>query len=290
MKTINILLFLMTVSTFAATGDPAALPEAGHEALVRGDYDAAVAAFERAVQLQPRVAALHFRLGGAYAQSAMDGGLFGGVSMAKKARAEFERAVELDADLLPARFALLEFYLGAPGLMGGSESAARAQAVEIAKRDAVEGHRSFATIDVAAKQPELARAEYAAMLREQPRSARAHYYYGLHLLLIDKHYTSATAEFETSAKLDTSYAAAWFQIGHSAALGGTNLARGEEALRHYLTAKIGDDDPPYARAHYWLGTIYEKQGRSAEAKASYVASLRINAKQKDVAAAIRRVS
>ncbi|HEX3580298.1 MAG TPA: hypothetical protein VH087_00960, partial [Thermoanaerobaculia bacterium] len=227
MKAVNVLLLLMTVSTFAAAEDPVTLAETGHAALVRSDYNAAVAAFERAIQLQPRVATLHFRLGGACAQSAMNGGLLAAISMGKKARIEFERAVALDPDFLPARFALLEFYLGAPGLMGGSESAARAQAVEIATRDAVEGHRSRAAIATATKQPEIARAEYAAMLREQPRSARAHYYYGLHLLLVEKNYPSATGEFEASTKLDSSYAAAWFQIGHSAALGATNLVRGE---------------------------------------------------------------
>lgn len=37
MKAMNVLLLLMTVSTFAAAEDPATLAEKGHAALVRGD-------------------------------------------------------------------------------------------------------------------------------------------------------------------------------------------------------------------------------------------------------------
>ncbi|MGZ4810504.1 MAG: tetratricopeptide repeat protein [Thermoanaerobaculia bacterium] len=45
-----------------------------------------------------------------------------------------------------------------------------------------------------------------------------------------------------------------------------------------------------ARAHYWLGKIYEQQNRQAEAQASYAASLTINPNQKDVEAARQRLS
>ena len=49
-------------------------------------------------------------------------------------------------------------------------------------------------------------------------------------------------------------------------------------------------EPPVARAYYWLGTIYEKQGKKAEAKSSYTASLKINPNQKDVDAAKKGIS
>ena len=90
-------------------------------------------------------------------------------------------------------------------------------------------------------------------------------------------------------KLDASYMPAFFQLGHAAALAGENLPRGETALKKYLSYAPKDDEPSLARAHYWLGGIYEKQGQSAEAKASYAASLRINPNQKDVEAAMKRM-
>ena len=50
------------------------------------------------------------------------------------------------------------------------------------------------------------------------------------------------------------------------------------------------DEPGLHRAHFWLGQIYEKTGRKAEAKASYATSLKLNPDQKDVTEALKRVS
>jgi Tfp pilus assembly protein PilF len=80
-----------------------------------------------------------------------------------------------------------------------------------------------------------------------------------------------------------------FQIGHLAALSGQNLARGEESLQKYLAYKPSGEEPGHHRTHYWLGMIYEKQGKKAEAKAHYDASLKLRPGQKDVGEALKRV-
>ena len=60
-------------------------------------------------------------------------------------------------------------------------------------------------------------------------------------------------------------------------------------MKKYLAYRPKNDEPSLARAHYWLGAIYEKAGKKAEARASYAASLKINPNQKDVDAAMKRV-
>lgn len=97
------------------------------------------------------------------------------------------------------------------------------------------------------------------MLKEQPSSARAHYLFGLYLMLTEKNYKAASDELEAAVRLDPAYMPAYFQIGHLAALAATNFARGEETLKKYLAYRPKDEEPPVARAHYWLGGIYEKQ-------------------------------
>ncbi len=164
------------------------------------------------------------------------------------------------------------------------------QATEIGKRDAIDGHRAFARIHTAAKKPDLARKEYVEMVKAHPASARAHYQFGVYLMLTEKNYRSAGDELETAVRLDPSYMPAYFRIGHLAAIGGSSFARGEVALKKYLAYRPKDDEPPIARAHYWLGAIHEKRGNKAEAKSNYAASLRINPNQKDVDAAMKRVS
>src|SRR5262249_59560818 len=57
-----------------------------------------------------------------------------------KTRSEFEKAVELDAANVPARSDLAEYYLEAPGFLGGGKDKARAQAEQLAAYSAAAAH------------------------------------------------------------------------------------------------------------------------------------------------------
>ncbi len=264
--------------------------ELGRAAMARGDSDKAVEFFEQAAALAPQVAVYQLQLGRAYGKAALDGGMFSAMGLAKKAKGAFERAVELDPKSVPARLSLLEFFVGAPAILGGSESAAVEQANAIRKLDPMEGHHAFARIDVASNRLDLARGEYEAMLKASPRSAYAHYLYGVYLLTTEKDYKSATGEFETAIAIDPAYMPSYFRIGHAAAMSSANFRRGEEALRKYLAYRPNDEEPPVARAWFWLGAIYEKENRAADAKACYATALKLNPAQKDVKEALRRIS
>jgi tetratricopeptide (TPR) repeat protein len=292
MKRIAAVLFLLTLSFAAAaqTNEAQALYKQGREAYTRGEPEKAVESFEKLVALQPNNAEYHYELATFYVQAGMRAGMLGSMSMVKSMKSELEKAIQLDPKLVPARYALMEFHLSAPSFVGASEEAAREQANAIRKLDPIEGHRAFARIHTAAKEPDLARKEYLDMVKEQPSSARAHYQYGVYLMLTDKNYKAAGDEFETAVKLDPAYMPAYFQIGHIAALSANNLARGEEMLKKYLAYQPKDDEPSAARAYYWLGGIYEKQGKKDQAKSTYGASLKINPNQKDVETAMKRVS
>lgn len=245
---------------------------------------------EKAVAEKPNDARRHYQLGEVYGVIAQQGGMFKAASMAGKVRDEFAKAVQLDPNFLDARFGLMEFYLQAPGFMGGDEGKAREQANEIKKRDAFAGHRAFAAIAAKNKDMNAARGEYITAVRENPTSPKTHYWYAVFLMTGDKNYAASQKEMEAALALDANYMAAVFQIGHLAVLTNSNFARGEEALKRYLAYKPASDEPGHHRTHYWLGMLYEKQGKKAEAKAAYQASLRLRANQKDVTEALKRVS
>jgi tetratricopeptide (TPR) repeat protein len=291
MRRIAAVLFLamLSLAAGAQTNDPQALVQRGRDAITHGEPEKAVELLEKAVALKPNNADYHYQLATAQLQAGMRAGMFGGMSLLPKAKAELERAIQIDPNLIAARFALLEVYVSAPTFAGGSESGALEQATEIRKRDAINGHRAFARIHTAATKPDLVRKEYVDMVKEQPASARAHYWFGVYLMLTEKNYPPASVELESAVKLDPSYLPSYFQIGHAAALAGNKLTRGEVTLKKYLTYSPKEDEPSIARAYYWLGSIYEKQGKKTEAKASYAASLKINPTQKDVDAAMKRV-
>jgi tetratricopeptide (TPR) repeat protein len=285
--TIALAALFVAVSAFSVTDTQ--LITDGKAAMKRGDADQAAKLFEQAVAMKPNSAEYHFQLGTAYGAQAEKAGMFGGIGLAKKTKNEFERAVELDPNYFEARMGLINYYLIAPGFLGGGEDKALAQAAEIKKRDALEGHRAFGRIYVRQKKVDLARKEFVDAVREQPASPKAHYYLG-NFLVGQKDWTGSLHEYEYALKLDPNYMPAYFRIGHHAATSESNYARGEEALRKYLGYTPAEDEPGLASAWYYLGMIQEKQGRKADAKQSYVNAQKLAPASKEVGAALKRVS
>jgi tetratricopeptide (TPR) repeat protein len=261
----------------------------GRVAMERHDYDTAATALEKAAETQPKNADIHFYLGETYGSQAITAGTFSQVMLARKAKSELELAVELNPNHLDARIGLMQFYLQAPGIVGGSEEKAFAQAAEIAKRDRFQGHRARASIFARQKKSELARLEFVAAVKEEPTSARAHT--GLASIYgnLEKNYKAANEELATAIKLDPTYMPAWFRVGQIAAASGAGLADGEQALRKYLTYYPKDNEPGLASAWYYLGMIFEKQGKKADAKLAYNNALKGAPKDKNVLEALKRV-
>jgi hypothetical protein len=77
-------------------------------------------------------------------------------SLAKRVQTEFEAAVRLSPDNLEARFDLLQDYIMAPGIMGGSKDKAREQAQAIKARNPLQGYIAFGAIYEDEKQYEKA--------------------------------------------------------------------------------------------------------------------------------------
>jgi hypothetical protein len=103
------------------------------------DFDAAVAAADRAQAIAPDRSAVQLVVGQAYLSHARDRPSLGAIGKVKKGRAAVERAIALDGNNLEARMTLLLFLLQAPGIVGGNRDEARAQAREIARRDPRQG-------------------------------------------------------------------------------------------------------------------------------------------------------
>ena len=265
------------------------LIEQGRAAMARNDADAAATILEKAVAQNPKSAEAHYLLGSAYGSQAQKASIFGQASLASKTKEQFEAAVSLDPNHLEARTGLVQFYTMAPGFMGGSYDKAFAQVDEIRKRDPLMAHRTAAFIYSHQKKTEEAKKEYFAEVKEFPKSARAHYDLGL-FYVSEKNYKAAFDEYQNALKLDAAYMPTLFRIGQLSVQSSADYARGEEALRKYLAYTPKENEPSLARAHYWLGQIFEKQGKKAEAKASFGTSLKLNPAQKDVAEALKRVS
>src|SRR5271169_3032282 len=90
------------------------------------EWDRGIAACERARSLDPNKALYYLWLGRIYGEKADRAGFLSAAGLAKKVRTSFERAVELDPQSWEARADLAEFYLEAPGIVGGGRDKALA--------------------------------------------------------------------------------------------------------------------------------------------------------------------
>ncbi len=226
----------------------------GQLALLRDDEAEAVKWLEKATTLAPASARYVRSLGDAYGLSAQKAGLFSKFGLARKCLAAYAKAVQLDPEDVNARHALFNYYRQAPGFVGGGLDKARAEALEIQKRDDVRGTLALAEINVAEKKFEEAFAALAALRQRRPGSP------------------------------DAAYA-----IGRTAAVSGQQLERGAAMLKEYLARTPDDGQPPLWAAHWRLGQICEKQGNPAGARAEYQAALALNPTQPQVLEAIQQV-
>ena len=280
---------IMVLAVTSASAQAPQIDQA-RAALNRGDSDAAIGILQKTIAQYPQSAEAHFYLGNAYGGKAQSGGMLGGMTYGPKAMGEYEKAVALNPKHVEARFSLVEFYSYAPPMMGGSTDKALEQAKEIKALDPLVGHRAYAFVYAQQKKLDLARKEYSDAISEQPKSPKPHSYFGLYLVNTEKNYAAAFSEFETALKLDPKYMPAFYHLGRTAAMGDTNRSRGEESLKKYLGYKPAETEPPLANANYWLGMLYEKEGKKAEAKASFEAALKLNPGLKLASDALKRVS
>jgi tetratricopeptide (TPR) repeat protein len=260
----------------------------GRIALAEGDGETAAEWLERATAIEPRNSGYFFWLGNAYGREALRASRLKQARLAGRIRGAYEQAVALDPANLDARSGLLQYYVVAPGFMGGSVDKARQQAREIGRRSAFRGRLANGVIAERQKDDAAAEREYAAAVAAAPDSALAYAVLG-DLYRRTGQYDKAFATFERMERALPDEASALYLFGRTSAVSGQRLAEGEAALRRYLSARRRDTDPPIASAHFRLGTIYEKLGRRDLARREYEATLKLDPAQKEARDGLARV-
>lgn len=100
--------------------------------VTKRDFKAAKTYAEKAVELDAKNAAAQYWLGNALFNDINNVGMFDKMSYASKGRKAYEKAIEADPKHVGARMGLIQFYLNAPGVAGGSVKKAKELAKEVA--------------------------------------------------------------------------------------------------------------------------------------------------------------
>lgn len=258
----------------------------GRIAFDEKDYDAAEEYFEEAIDVNDKVAEYHTWYGNTLGTLAADANLFKQAMLGPKMKSAWEKAVELDPKTVDARESLIQYYLQAPAIAGGSVDKAKEIANEIVKLKPAEGHRQLGNIYYKEKQYQEAEKEFIAMAKADPAyaSGLSNYY------INQKQYDKAFALFEEALKKNPEDMLATYQIGKTSALSGQRLERGEACLKKYLTYQPQKNEPSHAGANMRLAQIMEKGGKKVEAKKLYETALKADATLKEAKEGLERVS
>jgi tetratricopeptide (TPR) repeat protein len=260
----------------------------GRIAMRKNDPKTAERWFEAAVEQDDRRGDYHLWLGRAYGQQAQRSSAVRKPFLARKTKAQFERAVQLDPEDLDARSDLISYYTEAPGFMGGSIEKAREQVAEIRRRSAYRGCFAAARVAESQKDWDAAEREYQDAAKAFPESLDVPIALGISRTRAER-YDRAFEVFEGILATRPGEPAALYQIGRTAALSGQRLDRGEQALKEYLTLPASDSRPSPASAHWRLGMIHEKQGRKDLAREEYTAALALTPPQEEARKALARL-
>ena len=254
--------------------------------LTQEDHDKAIDWLKKAIKLNENSSEYHLWLGQAYGTKAQNSSVVKQPFLAKKVKNEFKKAVELDPANLNARFGLMQYYLVAPGIMGGDKDEGKKQAEEIKKQDPFRGHQAFGLVYENEKEPDKAEKEYLAAIEERPESLDSYYALGYFYARIEK-YDKASETFEKIVAKDPEEMDAYYQIGRMGALSGQNLDRSVECFKKYLTKEPGKDSPSLAWAHYRLGMVYEQKKETDLAKREYQSALELDPDHKEAKKALK---
>lgn len=291
-------------------------------------YDEAIAHAEKAVAVDNGSGKFHAQLEDALGAKTGDpkAGMFQKMSVARRMRQEADIALKLDPKNLDANEDLLEFYLEAPGIVGGGKDKARDLAARAIQTDPGLGYYLQAQV----AQHEKRWTEAERLLKQVLQTDAKHYQARAQLadLYLNENppqLPQAEEQARQAMKLDSQrvggYAtlvvvevkqARWkdleptladseknvpddfaphYQAGKAMLLSGDGqeLQRAEACFRKYLTQDPEAGTPPLAAAHWRLGQVLEREGRKDEARAELQAAVKLDPNLKEAQLDLKRI-
>jgi Flp pilus assembly protein TadD len=219
----------------------------GKNYLMLGNYKKAIQFFEKALAVSPMTSEYELWLGRAWGRRAESGGwLMAGVS-ASKARHCFERAVALDPRNREASNDLFDFYLNAPGFLGGGMEKAEAIAKSIVRERPPE--YEFEEAQLADRRKDYAAAEAHLRRAMELAPSEAGRIVDLARYVANRgRVEESDVLFEQARKLAPNQPRVAFTHARTDIENHRNLVQARRRLQEYLHASLTPDDPPREEA------------------------------------------
>ena len=227
------------------------------------NWDKAIEYYEVLANEEPRNANYQYKYGGSMGMKALTISKIRAVGYIGDMRRAFEKAAELDPKHIDARWALVEFNMSVPGILGGTEKNALKYADQLEQLSEVDGY--------------LAKG-YVAEYSDRPNDAERYYRKAIDVGGSVTCYQKLTDFYEKTmkqpekaianiekAQIKHKRNALHYQIGKVAAEYNVELDKGEQCLKIYLANHSAQDGVPKSWAYYRLAQINRHKGQKEEA-------------------------
>jgi tetratricopeptide (TPR) repeat protein len=220
----------------------------------QGDFKKATEVLEKAAALDSENSEIYLWLGRAYGRRAETSSMLTAPGFATKARQFFEKAAQLNPDNLDAQSDLFEYYLEAPGFLGGGFDKASATAAQIARLNPSEGY--WAQAKLAEKRKEFSNAE--AHLRQAVEIAPKQIGRLIDLARLftkQGRYHDADLSLAKAEQIEPNSPRLMFAKADLYIKSKRNLDVARDLLKRYLSSSLTPDDPPRAEAEKLLKQV-----------------------------------
>ncbi len=223
--------------------DPSVWHLAGRAHFQLGEYQKAQEWFEKAALAEPKSGEHAHWLGKTLGRRAERASFITAPRLAVECRKAFERAAELDPKNIEAWSDLLEYYLSAPGFLGGGYDKAASAAARMGQLDPVEKH--FAQAKLAEKKEDWTAAERNWRAATELAANNAGRWIDLAKFLAGRgRHAESEQAFEKAAQAEpAAQPKIWFARAETSIQYKRNLPQAREWLNRYLAARVTPDDP-----------------------------------------------
>jgi len=226
----------------------------GKNYFMLGDFKKATDVFEKALTADPANSEYAHWLGRSYGRRAETSNMLSAPHYASKARQYFEKAVALDPDNGEALNDLFDYYLEAPGFLGGGYDKAEQLAKRIAQHNEAEGHFAQAQLADRRKQFDTAEEQLRRAMELAPRQVGRVLDLAKYLA---KHgrIQESEAAFDRAERLAPNSPQVAFIRAHVYVEQKRNLDKARALLEKYIQSPLTPDDPSREQAEKLLHQI-----------------------------------
>ena len=234
-----------------SNADAGALQLIGQDYYMLGQFKKATDAFDHALALGNPAEELYLWAGRAYGRRAETSGPFTAPGLASKAHKYFEAAVRMNILDKEATGDLLDYYMGAPGFLGGGMDRARELAQKVLAADPAEGQHMLAVLAEHDKQ-------YSAEEQHLRRAIELAPHQAMRLMELARFFAKrgrvkeSDEKFAEATQLAPNSPQVLFSRAETYIRQKRNLKDARLLLERYLASPLTPDDPPRDNARALL--------------------------------------